>query len=136
MVECSSLAVYSNSKRSGAERWNMDLRDELSRRILHAMIHRSSRSRDGPETTIPLKHILVPTSIVVKAALGAFGLVEKKEDTGESTPEADVIVESSEVSANCCSRRALRGVRSISSVWSLYAHPLFLPALLLLACHR
>jgi hypothetical protein len=96
MVQCLSLAVYSNSKASGTERWDMDLSDELNRRILHSMIHRSRR--DGKDTTVPLKHILEPTSVVIKAALGAFGLVEKKAgDSAEATPEADVVVESSEV---------------------------------------
>jgi len=42
--------------------------------------------------------MLVPTSTTIKAALGAFGLVEKKGgEAAEATPEADVMVESSEV---------------------------------------
>jgi hypothetical protein len=89
MVQCLSLAVYSNSKASGTEHWDMDLSDELNRRILHSMIHRSCR--DGKDTTVPLKHILEPTSTVIK-------VVDKKAgDSAEATPEADVVVESSKV---------------------------------------
>lgn len=98
IMQCLSLAVYSNSKAGGAERWDMDLSDELNRRILNSMIHRSASARDGKNTTVPLKHILEPTSAVIKAALGAFGMVETKAgDSSEATPEADIVVESSQV---------------------------------------